>query len=307
MKQKMYLLLMLVAMLFVACGDDDDEPKNPVPEPQPEQPAVINFDDFSSLIGLSYSAMIKQYPEPAYHFGDFYIHENVKPNVESLTIAINPENQTVYMVIEGQKENAYKEADIDTYFRSKFKFYNVEKQDVYDDDDNVIGQINVYNYGNTDKSEDATLVVTLTGNESVSYLNPQNMPEEPEGPALDDWTPIDAVNAIILGDLEEIEEEFPGVFMQMGDMYATFMEENPWLMGVAFTPNDGFVDTVVLLYNEDLSDDDIIAYYTEAGYTCTKTGFNEEEGADIYTFTNGTYSVVYCLGRGVVTYLGELD
>ena len=95
--------------------------------------------------------------------------------------------------------------------------------------------------------------------------------------------------------------------MQMGDMYATFMEENPWLMGVAFTPNDGFVDTVVLLYNEDLSDDDIIAYYTEAGYTCTKTGFDEEEGADIYTFTNGTYSAVYCLGRGVVTYLGELD
>ena len=307
MKQKMYLLLMLVAMLFAACGDDDDEPKNPVPEPQPEQPAVISFDDFSSLIGMSYSSMIKQYPEPAYQFGDFYIYENVKPNVESLTIAVNPDNQTVYMVIEGLKENAYKEADIDAYFKSKLKFYGVEQRDVYDDDENVVGKINDYTYGNTDKAEDATLIVTLSGNEDVVYVNPQNQPEEPDGPALDDMTPIDAVNAFILGDLEEIEEEYPGVFTQMGEIYAAFMEENPWLMGVAFTPNGSFIDTIVLLYNEELSDDDIISYYTEAGYTCTKTGVDEEEGTDIYTFTNGTYAVTYSAGRGVVVSLGELD
>ncbi len=306
MKQKMYLLLMLVAMLFTACGDDDDEPQNPTPQPEPEKPAVISFDDFSNLIDMSYSSMIKQFPNPTRQFGDFYMYENVKPNVEGLTIAVNPDNKTVYMVIESLKENAYKEADIDAYFKSKLKFYGVEKQDTYDDDGKVIGQHNMYYYGNTDKAEDATLLVVVSGNEGVSYTNPQNAPAEPEGPALDDMTPIDAVNAFILGDVEEIEEEYPGVFTQASGMYMCFMDENPWLAGVAFTPNNGFVDTIILLYNEDLGDDDVVNYYKEAGYTCTKTGTNED-GDDTYTFTNGTYSVDYCAGRGEVKYIGELD
>ena len=118
---------MLVAMLFTACGDDDDEPQNPPPQPEPEKPAVISFDDFSNLIDMSYSSMIKQFPNPIMQFGDFYMYENVKPNVEGLTIAVNPDNKTVYMVIESLKENAYKEADIDAYFKSKLKFYGVEK------------------------------------------------------------------------------------------------------------------------------------------------------------------------------------
>ena len=89
MKQKMCFLLMLAAMLFVACGDDDkDEPQKPNTPDTPDTPTVISFDDFSSLIDMSYSAMIKQFSNPSMQLGDKYIYENVNKNVEELTIAI---------------------------------------------------------------------------------------------------------------------------------------------------------------------------------------------------------------------------
>lgn len=298
MKQKMCLFLMLAATLFAACSDDDED--------KPKAPATISFEDYSTLIGASYSEMIRQYPEPTMSFGDFYMYEQVTPNVEALTIAINPNNQTVYMVIEQLKADAYKEADIDAYFKAELYSYGVEEYDNYDEEGNVIGTTNNYNYGNTEEQAEASLVVTLTGNQSVTYMNPMNMPVESGGGSLEDIDPIGAVNAFLLGDVTEIEEEYPDVFSQMNGMYMCFMEENPYLMGVAFTAVDGFVDSVILLYNEELGTEDIISYYTEAGYTCNLTG-TDEEGLDVYTFTNGMISIEYSEGRGVATFVGELD
>ncbi len=298
MKQKMYLFLMLAATLFAACSsDDDDKVKNP---------STISFEDYSTLIGASYSEMIRQYPEPTMSFGEFYMYEEVTPNVEHLTMVINPDNQTVYMAIEQLKADAYKETDIDAYFKSKFYSYGVETYDEYDEEGNVIGTTNTYNYGNTEDQAEATLLITLTGNQSVMYMNPLNMPVESEGGALDEMTPIDAVNEFLLGDLAEIEELYPDAFSDMGGMYACFMEENPSLMGVALTVSDGLVNSVILLYNEELGTEDIISYYTEAGYTCTKTG-TDEDGYDVYTFTDGMISIAYTEGRGVATFVGELD
>ncbi len=298
MKQKMCLFLMLAATLFAACSDDDDD--------KPKAPATISFEDYSTLIGASYSEMIRQYPEPTMSFGDFYMYEQVTPNVEALTIAINPNNQTVYMVIEQLKADAYKEADIDAYFKAELYSYGVEVYDNYDEEGNVIGTTNNYNYGNTEEQTEASLVVTLTGNQSVTYMNPMNMPVESDGGSLEEIDPIGAVNAFLLGDVAEIEEEYPDVFSQMNGMYMCFMEENPYLMGVAFTAVDGFVDSVILLYNEELGTENIISYYTEAGYTCNLTG-TDEEGLDVYTFTNGMISIEYSEGRGVATFVGELD
>ena len=298
MKQKMCLFLMLAATLFAACSDDDDD--------KVQNPSTISFDDYSTLIGTSYSEMFRQYGEPTMSFGDFYMYEQVAPNVEMLTMVINPDNQTIYMAIEQLKADAYKEVDINTYFKSKYHSYGVEKTDEYDEEGNVIGSINVYNYGNTEDQAEATLLITLTGNQSVTYTNPLNLPAEPEGGALDEITPIDAVSSFLLGDFAEIEEEYPDAFSDMGGMYACFMEENPNLMGVALTVTDGLVDSVILLYNEELSTEDIIAYYTEAGYTCTQTG-TDEEGYGVYTFTNGMISIAYTEGRGVATFVGELD
>lgn len=295
MKQTKFLLLVLAAALFAACSSDDDDS---------DKKAVITFDDYSSVIGMSYSSMIRQYPNPSLQFGDFYMYENPTEKVENMTIAVNPENQVVYMVVENLKENSYKEEDIVAYFTSKFKSYGVEKTDNYDDEGNVTGQSNIYEFGNTEKEKDATLIITVQGN-TITYSNPQNYPDEPEGGALDEMTPIEAVNALIMGDLEEIESDYPDTFSEMGGMYVCFMEENPYLMGVAFTLDGGIVNSVILLYNEDLSDEDIINYYTEAGYTCQKTGYDEEEEADIYTFTNGMFAITYSGGRGVAVYIGE--
>lgn len=298
MKQKMCLFLMLAAALFAACSSDDDD--------KPKAPSTISFDDYSTLIGASYSEMIRQYPEPAMSFGDFYMYEQVTPNVEALTVAINPDNQTVYMVVEQLKADAYKEADLDAYFKAKLYSYGVEEYENYDEEGNVIGTTNNYSYGNTENQAEASLVVSLTGNQSVTYMNPLNVPVEPEGGSLEEIEPIDAVNAFLLGDVAEIEEEYPDVFTQMNGMYMCFMEENPYLMGIAFTAVDGLVDSVILLYNEDLSNEDLISYYTEAGYTCSLTG-TDEEGLDVYTFTNGMISIEYSEGRGVATFVGELD
>lgn len=298
MKQKMCLFLMLAAALFAACSSDDDD--------KPKAPSTISFDDYSTLIGASYSEMIRQYPEPAMSFGDFYMYEQVTPNVEALTVAINPDNQTVYMVVEQLKADAYKEADLDAYFKAKLYSYGVEEYENYDEEGNVIGTTNNYSYGNTENQAEASLVVSLTGNQSVTYMNPLNVPVEPEGGSLEEIEPIDAVNAFLLGDVAEIEEEYPDVFTQMNGMYMCFMEENPYLMGIAFTAVDGLVDSVILLYNEDLSNEDLISYYTEAGYTCNLTG-TDEEGLDVYTFTNGMISIEYSEGRGVTTFVGELD
>ncbi len=295
MKQTKFLLLMLAAALFAACSSDDDDSGKKAP---------ITFDDYSSVIGMSYSSMIRQYPNPSMQFGDFYMYETPKEKVENLTIAINSENQTVYLVVENLKEGAYKEEDIVAYFTSKFKSYGVEKIEELDEEGNVIGESKVYGFGNTEKKENATLLISVQGN-TVTYTNPQNYPDEPEGGALDEMTPIEAVNALIMGDLEEIESDYPDTFSEMGGMYVCFMEENPYLMGVAFTLDGGIVNSVILLYNEDLSDEDIINYYTEAGYTCQKTGYDEEEEADIYTFTNGMFAITYSGGRGVAVFIGE--
>ena len=298
MKQKMCLFLMLAATLFAACSDDEED--------KVQTPSTISFEDYSTMIGASYSEMIRQYPEPAMSFGDFYMYEQVTPNVEALTVAINPDNQTVYMVVEQLKADAYKEADLDAYFKAKLYSYGVEEYENYDEEGNVIGTTNNYSYGNTENQAEASLVVSLTGNQSVTYMNPLNVPVEPEGGSLEEIEPIDAVNAFLLGDVAEIEEEYPDVFTQMNGMYMCFMEENPYLMGIAFTAVDGLVDSVILLYNEDLSNEDLISYYTEAGYTCSLTG-TDEEGLDVYTFTNGMISIEYSEGRGVATFVGELD
>ena len=298
MKQKVFYFLMLAATLFAACSDDDDD--------KVQNPSTISFEDYSTLVGASYSEMFRQFGEPAMSFGDFYMYEQVTPNVEALTVAINPDNQTVYMVVEQLKADAYKEADLDAYFKAKLYSYGVEEYENYDEEGNVIGTTNNYSYGNTENQAEASLVVSLTGNQSVTYMNPLNVPVEPEGGSLEEIEPIDAVNAFLLGDVAEIEEEYPDVFTQMNGMYMCFMEENPYLMGIAFTAVDGLVDSVILLYNEDLSNEDLISYYAEAGYTCNLTG-TDEEGLDVYTFTNGMISIEYSEGRGVATFVGELD
>ncbi|MCH5302314.1 MAG: hypothetical protein J1E77_05685 [Prevotella sp.] len=304
MKTKKYLFLMLAATLFAACGDDNDDPDTPMPD-EPDQPALIEFADYSNVIDMSYSEMIRQYPNPSMSFGDFYIYENMNDGkVASLSFIVNSDNQQVYMISEMLTENAYKEEDIVAYFASKYASYGTSTIETEDEDGNITGSITTYTFGNTDKQEDATLLIELTGNQSVFYSNPQNVPAETGGAgSLDDMTPADAVASFLLQDVEDIEDAYPDVFMQMGDMYMTFMEDNYWLAGVAFTPVDGFVTSLIILYNEDLTDEDIIAYYTDLGYTATQTGTGED--GDEYTITNGVIMIAYSGNRATITFIDE--
>ena len=304
MKTKKYLFLMLAAALFAACGDDDDDNPNPTPE----QPSVIEFADYADVIDQNYSTVLRQYGEPSMAFGDFYVYENLNDGkVSTLSLIVNPANQQVYTIMEMLAEDAYKAEDIADYFASKYTTYSKEPVDVWDEDyENVIGTTYAYTFGNADNQEDATLVIEVTGNQSVSYYNPKNMPAEPSGSSsLEDMTPNEAVISFLLHDVEDILDEYPGVFTPAGDMYMTFMEENPYLAGIAFTPVDGFITTIILLYNEELTDEDIIAYYEELGYMATKTGYDEEEETDIYTITNGAVLITYSAGRAEITFLDE--
>ena len=201
MKQKMFYFLMLAATLFAACSDDDSD--------KPKAPSTIQFEDYSTFIGASYSEMIRQYPNPSMSFGDFYMYDSLTSNVEGLTVAINPESQTVYLVMEMLKADAYNESDIDAYFKEKFFSYGVVELEDYDDEGNVVGTINQYNYGNAENQDEATLLITLTANQSVTYMNPFNIPEESEGGSLEEMNPIEAVSAFLFIDEEEIEEEYP--------------------------------------------------------------------------------------------------
>ncbi len=318
MKTKKYLFLMLAAALLTACGDDDDSDKSKQnnqeqkggggqKEDEKKNPTVIDFADYSSTIGMTYSNMIRQYPDPVMQFSDFYMYENRdNGKTAGLTIAINPDSKTVYLVIQQLAENAYAEGDIVAYMNSKYTSYGTEQRDVYDDNDSIIGKVTAYQFGNTAKEEEATLVIELLGNQSVSYINPKDVPAEPEGGDLGNITPEEAVNKFLLQNIEDILAEYPDVFMDMNGMYAAFMEENEWLMGVAIVPVEGYVINVVLLFNEDFSDEDIIKYYTDRGYTSENMG-KDEEGRDTYTFTKGNISIGYCENRGVATFMGELD
>lgn len=306
MKTRKYFFLMLAAAVFAACSSSDDKNDSGSGNGNGGQiepaPAVIDFTDYSSAIGMTYSDMIQKYPNPTQNFGDFYIYEFKEGKVTSMTMAVNPETSTVYMVSETLAENAYKEADLKDYFAIKYRLYSSRNIDIYDEEgENVIGKTNIYTYGNAEKEEEATLVITLTNNESVIYMNPKNVPVVPESAALEEITPVEAVASFLMSDMEDIEDEYPDAFMQMNGMYMASMDENPYLMSIALVPVDGFVSSMILLYNEELTDQDIIDYYTEQGYTVTKTETSEEE-TDIYLITNDAVVIEYSDLRGVVTY-----
>lgn len=301
MKQTKIFIMMLAALLMGGCSDDDDDTTPDTPD-TPDTPELIDFADYSTLIGASYSSVIRQYPNPVMNFGDFYMYEPNDGKVEAFTVAINPTTQTVYMVIQTLASNAYSEADIDAYFAAKFTSYGKEAVADYDEDGKETGTYtNYYSYGNNAKPEEATLQITLMGNTGVTYLNPFDVPEE-QATSFEEITPIEAVLTFMGADIEDVLDEYGDALLDAGGIYMAFMEENPLLMGFALYPVDGIVTSMALLYNEELTDDDIIAYYEEAGYTIQSTGTNED-GLATYQFADDDLGIViaYCDLVGTVT------
>lgn len=299
---KKYLLMLLAATTlslgFTACGDDDKE--DPTPS-TPEKP-VITFDDYANCVGIGLNAMMTRFGEPTMNMGTFYMYTLEKGSKTAmLTFIFNPENSTVYGVMQTLNDNAFKAADIKDYFASKYHYYGAETESYEDDETGEVIEQVVYSYGNTEKKEDATLLIEYDGEISVGYYNPKNEPAEIEPSGFADMTPEDVVNTFLGESIDDILEEYDG-FSSMGSTYMAFMDENDYMMGFALNVNEGEVASIVILYNEDLSDEDIIDYYKNAGYTITDTGeIDEEEGTPIYIFSNSNTRIVYSCSRGVAT------
>jgi len=300
---KKYLLMLLAATTlslgFTACGDDDDESSNPSTPEQTEQ--LINFEDYSTTIGSTYQSMLSKLGEPGMSFGSYYVYTYEQGNVQSLMIGVNPANNLVYQVMEVMAENVYEAKDIRAYFASKYKAYDPLISDFEDEETGEISKDTTYVYGNTEKMDDATLVITVDGNEAVTYTNPQNVPVEEEVSGLVGTTPEEA--ASFLGaDINDLIEEYGDVFEDLGGMYMINVDESEYLMTFALMVEDNIVTSVILLFNEDISDEDIVNYYQSLGYTVQNTGVDEETGSDTYLFTNADEGIIisYSEGRAVV-------
>lgn len=294
------MLLAAIALCvgFTACNDDE---KEPTPQ-KPDTPEVVDFPDYSSAIDLNLNAMLQKYGEPAMAFGGYYMYMYDEGNVLGLTFIVNEENNKVYSVNEVLNDSVYTEEEIQAYFGAKYKLYRREKTEAYEDEDLYIPAQTVYIYGNTEKEEDATLVITVTGNSSVSYVNPQNVPEEVEPTAnLDEMTPMEVVNTFYGKDIDDILDEYEGLFMEMNGVYMTVIEDNEYLSGFALVANDGVVNEISIFYNDGMEEETLFSYYQENGYTVTATGEEDEDGFKPYTITNGVVTIVYQGYIGTVT------
>lgn len=292
MKTKKFLFAALAALVamttFTACGDDEKD----------DNGGDINFADYSSCVDMTYRAMLQKYGSPAMQFANFYIYENLKGDkkTEGITFAVNEETQTIYMVMQTLKEGAFKEADVKKYLSSKFTSYG--SSTVTDEEEGIT--VTTYYYGNTKNEEDATLYVAYSLN-SVTYTNPTNVPVAPESDAFLELEPIEIVDQFMGESIADVLDENEGKFLDMDGTYLASVEDAYYVYSFGLTASGGTVNKISLLYNEELSDADIVAYYQEAGYTCVKTGKNDDE-LDTYTFTNDAFVINYCDLVGQVTY-----
>lgn len=259
-----------------------------------------DFADYSSVIGQSYNQLSRQFPDLEELFEGFYTCTPNDGKTESLMVVFNDDLE-VYMAAQSLNEDAYTLAQIIAYMDGKYNKYDPEVNEYTDEETGEVITLTTYYYGNTADIEDATLVISFSDNTYISYSNPKATPEPAQGGGIGDMTPIEAVNAFIGETLEDIEDEYPGMFSEMFGMYAAFAteeDENEYLEGIVLIVEDNnTVSAVRLLYS--FEDADAIAYYTENGYTCTETG-TTEEGEKLYTFTNGTFTITYGGGSGTV-------
>lgn len=270
--------MLLAALAFVSCNKDENK------EDQVD-PAIVAL-DYSSLIDMSYANMIKTLGEPTLGFGSFYSYEEPKANISSITTAINPETNSVYLAMVILKENAFKAEDLQKYFASKFTSYGLDEEE------------GAYFYGNAEKQEDATLVIGVYENSSITFTNPKNVPEINESGSIE-GTPVEVTNALLGKSIDDLIDEYGDAIIKYGDAYMVNYEDDDYLMCVSLIVEEGIVRRLIILYNEDLDDQAIIDYYTSEGYTCLPTGNVNEEGKAEYLFMNLTTGIA-------ITYLDTI-
>ena len=221
---------------------------------------------------------------------------------ESLMIAFN-DDQEAYLVMQSLNEDAYTLEQIIAYMKSKYTQYESESYEDEETDETVT----TYYYGNTPAIDDATLIISFSDNTFVTYSNPKAMPEVPDNAGLGEMSPIEVAGAFIGKKLDEIEEDYPGMFSDMfglGIYSAYASDDNEWLEGAVLLLDETTEVVIGIRLLFAIDDAEVITYYTENGYKYTEKGI-DEDGQKVYVITNGTYTINYAGGTGEVTKTGD--
>ena len=274
---KKYFLMLLAASTlclgFTACGDDEEvTPKtdnnggnkgdNGNNGNQGNQDTE-SF-DYAEVIGMNMRQIIAKYGEPTMGQGTFYAYQFQNQKVSSLTLVLNPENQQVYNIIEILSENAYTAQEIQNYFAGKYTFYGEE---TFQGDEELEEEATVARtYGNAQKAEDATLLITVTygaGEMSIAYVNPKNAPVNESG-SLADLEPIDIIG-FIGQSFEDIDEEYEGAFSDLQGMIYASCEDNDWLNGLVLdVDEEGIVTGLTFFF--DVETAEVLNYFRGEGW-----------------------------------------
>ena len=260
-----------------------------------------SFADYASIIGKSYNQLSRQYSDLEELFEGFYSCNPDDGKTESLIIGFNDDLEA-YMVMQSLNEGAYTLEQMVAYMKGNYTQYESE---TYVDEET--GEtMTTYSFGNASSIDGATLLIEFSDNTFVSYSNPQAMPEEQDNTGIGEITPIEAADKFIGMSLESIFEENPEMFVEMMGMYSAWAgedDENDYLEAIVLlTDGNDVVTGLRLLYAAE--DADVIAYYTEKGYTCKENGTDEED-QKMYVITDGTYTINFVGGTGEITKTGE--
>lgn len=304
MKKYFWMLLaaMTLSLGFVACGDDKDDPEpNEQKDPQnqdeqkPDDQKIINFDDCASTIDMPLQQMLQKYGEPTMNFGNVYFYSYEEGNITNLMIKVNQENNKVCMIVQSLKENAYKAEDLKKYFDSKYNFY--KKEVIPADEEEGTPEYEVLAYGNTKNPEEATLLIELSGNTDVTYVNPQNQPEEQVSESyFDEMNPADVLAAFFGVPVAEIQEEYEDAFMDMGGMLMASCGDNEWMTSIALQANEnGVVTSIIMFFDDGLEEQAILDYFHENGWEIREKGMIDGEDYEYmeYEFRKGNFVINY--------------
>lgn len=317
--KKFYLMLLAATTLsfgFTACGNDDEDntPKKETNNGQGENNQGDNGKtdngngetegtaafDYSEAIGMNVNQILAKYGEPSMNFETFYSYSFTNQKVSSVTLMLNADNQQVYNVMEILTEGAYTAEELQAYFGKKYTFYL--KEDIPGDEEEGIAPSASYTYGNTEKQEDATLVITVSGNSSISYENPKNTPADVPGEEpFEEFSPIDVIG-FIGQSWADIEEDYEEAFMEMGAaMQYASCGDNDWMSGFALTLTENLVTSISIFFDDGLETSEILDFFREEGWAVRDTGETNEDEGPIYEIVKDNISLKLSSEIGTVT------
>lgn len=297
---KKYLFLLFALFSLVACEKDDDKNGNGNGgiENLSEAAKAVQAVDYSSALGMSKSNVLSKYGEPAMQYGTFYMYQLEDDKyVEMVMLALNPSNDKVYNASVVLKEDVMTEDAIKEYLSSLYTCYG------YDED------AEVYTYGNDKDKAKATITVSQSGANAITWTDVNNVPEEEEGSddeVFAELTPKEAVSLFLGMSEEDLIENYGKSLANVGEGIYMANVENDYLMAVGITVSNGKVANVTLLFNEDLEDADVIAYYEGLGFTANPCGA-DDNGAEVYLFMNMTTGEMFTYADLVANFMDLSD